>query len=98
MRKGNDVIDKVVVTYDAGKKIERIRDLIFDQNGNQILGFFVEEKGLFRDAKVIPLQEVRAIGLDAIVVNSKECVVEADRVPGIKEILHHNTCLEAREF
>ncbi|MBD2356080.1 PRC-barrel domain-containing protein [Tolypothrix sp. FACHB-123] len=93
MRKGSDIIDKVVVTYDAGKKIERIQDLIFDQNRNQILGFLVEEKGLFRDAKVIPLQEVRAIGLDAIVVNSKASVVEAHLVPAIKEILHHNIVL-----
>ncbi|BAY65543.1 PRC-barrel domain-containing protein [Calothrix brevissima NIES-22] len=93
MRKGSDIIDKVVVTYDAGKKIERIQDLIFDQNRNQILGFLVEEKGLFRDAKVIPLQEVRAIGLDAIVVNSKQSVVEAHLVPAIKEILHHNIVL-----
>ncbi|AKG20162.1 PRC-barrel domain-containing protein [Calothrix sp. 336/3] len=93
MRKGSDIIDKVVVTYDAGKKIERIQDLIFDQNHNQILGFLVEEKGLFRDAKVIPLQEVRAIGLDAIVVNSQESVVEAHLVPTIKEILHQNIVL-----
>jgi uncharacterized protein YrrD len=93
MRKGSDVIDKVVVTYDAGKKIERIRDLIFDQKRNQILGFLVEEKGLFRDAKVIPLQEVQAIGLNAIVVNSKESVVDADRVPAIKKILHENIVL-----
>ncbi len=93
MRKGSDVIDKVVVTYDAGKKIERIRDLIFDQKRNQILGFLVEEKGLFRDAKVIPLQEVQAIGLNAIVVNSKESVVDADRVPAINEILHQNIVL-----
>ncbi|MBD2169383.1 PRC-barrel domain-containing protein [Calothrix membranacea FACHB-236] len=94
MRKGSDIIDKVVVTYDAGKKIERIGDLIFDQNRNQILGFLVEEKGLFRDAKVIPLQEVRAIGLDAIVVNSKASVVEAHLVPAIKEILHQNIVLK----
>ncbi|MBW4562729.1 MAG: PRC-barrel domain-containing protein [Mojavia pulchra JT2-VF2] len=93
MRKGSDIIDKVVVTYDAGKKIERIRDLIFDQKRNQLLGFLVKEKGLFRDAKVIPLQEVQAIGLDAIVVNSKESVVEAHRVPAIKEILHQNIVL-----
>ncbi|MBD2682924.1 MULTISPECIES: PRC-barrel domain-containing protein [Nostoc] len=93
MRKGSDIIDKVVVTYDAGKKIERIKDLIFDQKRNQLLGFLVKEKGLFRDAKVIPLQEVQAIGLDAIVVNSKESVVEAHRVPAIKEILRQNIVL-----
>lgn len=94
MRKGSDVIDKVVVTYDNGKKIERIIDLIFDQKHNQLLGFLVEEKGLFRGAKVIPLEEVQAIGLDAIVVNSKESVVKVHRLPAIKEILHQNIVLK----
>jgi uncharacterized protein YrrD len=94
MRKGSDIIDKVVVTYDTGKKIERIRDLIFDQKRNQLLGFLVEEKRLFRDAKVIPLQEVQAIGLDAIIVNSQESVIEAHHVPAIKEILRQNIVLK----
>ncbi|WDD30631.1 PRC-barrel domain-containing protein [Nostoc sp. UHCC 0926] len=93
MRKGSDVIDKVVVTSDKGQKIQRILDLIFDHKRNQLLGFLVEEKGLFRDAKVIPLQEVQAIGSDAIIVKSKESVVKAHRVPAIKEILHQNIVL-----
>ncbi|MEH1939700.1 MAG: PRC-barrel domain-containing protein [Nostoc sp.] len=93
MRKGSDAIDKVVVTSDKGQKIQRILDLIFDCKRNQLLGFLVEEKGLFRDAKVIPLQEVLAIGFDAIVVKSKESVVKAHRVPAIKEILHQNIVL-----
>ncbi|MCC5607717.1 PRC-barrel domain-containing protein [Nostoc sp. CHAB 5834] len=93
MRKGSDVIDKVVVTSDKGQKIQRILDLIFDHKRNQLLGFLVEEKGLFRDAKVIPLQEVQAIGSDAIIVKSKESIVKAHRVPAIKEILHQNIVL-----
>ncbi|URD53678.1 PRC-barrel domain-containing protein [Chroococcidiopsis sp. CCNUC1] len=93
MRKGSDVIGKVVVTYDTGKKIERIIDLIFDRKQNRLLGFLVEEKGLFRDAKAIPLQEVQAIGLDAIVVRSKESIIGAHRVPAIAEILRHNIVL-----
>ncbi|MBN3889609.1 MAG: PRC-barrel domain-containing protein [Nostoc sp. JL31] len=98
MLKGSDVIDKVVVTYDTGKKIVRIIDLIFDRERNQLLGFLVAEKGLFRDAKVIPLQEVQAIGSDAIVVNSKESVVKAHRVPVIKEILHQNIVLRKKRI
>lgn len=94
MRKGSDIIDKVVVTYDAGKKIERIKDLIFDQKRNQLLGFLVQEKGWFRDAKVIPLQEIQAIGLDAIIVNSQESIIEAHRVPAIKDILRQNIVLK----
>ncbi|MBN3877214.1 MULTISPECIES: PRC-barrel domain-containing protein [unclassified Nostoc] len=98
MLKGSDVIDKVVVTYDTGKKIVRIIDLIFDRERNQLLGFLVAEKGLFRDAKVIPLQEVQAIGSDAIIVNSKESVVKAHRVPVIKEILHQNIVLRKKRI
>lgn len=93
MRKGNDVIGKVVVTYNTGEKIERIRDLIFDHKRNQLLGFLVEEKRLFRDAKVIALQDVQAIGLDAIVVHSNKSVVRARAIPAIKEILSHNNVL-----
>jgi uncharacterized protein YrrD len=98
MRKGSDVIDKVVVAYDTGKKIVRIIDLIFDQKHNQLLGFLVAEKGLFRDAKVISWEEVQAIGLDAIVVNSKKSVVKAHRVPAIKEILHQNIVLRKKRI
>jgi uncharacterized protein YrrD len=98
MRKGSDVIGKVVVTYDTGKKIERIIDLIFDQERNQLLGFLVEEKGLFRDAKVIPLKEVQAIGLDAIVVHSKDSVVEAHHSPAIAEIVYHNNVLRGTKI
>lgn len=94
MRKGSDIIGKVVVTYDTGLKIERVRDLIFDQESNQILGFLVQEKGLFRDARVIPLEEVLAIGTDAVVVGSKESVAKAHKHPEIKAILHHDNILK----
>ncbi|MGV0107046.1 PRC-barrel domain-containing protein [Nostoc sp. DSM 114160] len=98
MLKGSDILDKVVVTYDTGKKIVRIIDLIVDRERNQLLGFLVAEKGLFRDAKVIPLEEVQAIGSNAIVVNSKESVVKAHRVPVIKEILHQNIVLRKKRI
>lgn len=98
MRKGSDVIGKVVVTYDIGLKIERIQDLIFDQDHNQILGFLVQEKGIFRDARVIPLEEVLAIGADAIVVSSKESVSEAHKHPEIKAILQHDNVLKGTKI
>lgn len=98
MRKGSDVIGKVVVAYDTGVKIERIRDLIFDQEHNQILGFLVQEKGVFRDAKVILLEEVLAIGADAIVVASKDSVSGAHNHPEIKEILRHDNVLRGTKI
>ncbi|MGR3280346.1 PRC-barrel domain-containing protein, partial [Acaryochloris marina NIES-2412] len=63
MRKGSDIIGQPVFAYDTGKKLDdRIEDLIFDQNTNQLLGFLVEEKSWFRDAQVLPLENIHAIG------------------------------------
>ncbi|MBV9389368.1 MAG: PRC-barrel domain-containing protein [Chroococcidiopsidaceae cyanobacterium CP_BM_ER_R8_30] len=93
MRKGSEVIGKVVVAYDTGKRIARIWDLIFDQNSNQLLGFLVEEGGWLSSARVIPFDRVQALGTNAAVVPSKEAIVRARRVPEIRKILRRNNVL-----
>jgi uncharacterized protein YrrD len=93
MRKGSDVINKVVVTYDTGERVARIQDLIFDQDSNQLLGFLVSEAGWFRGAEVIPFRQVQAIGASAIVIPSKGAIVRAAKVPEIRAILKRNNVL-----
>ena len=90
MRKGTDLIDKAIIAYDTGRKIARVKDLVFDQNDNQLLGFLVNESGLFRNAKVIPLGSVKAIGLNAIVVADDRAIVSATEVPQIDRVLERN--------
>ncbi len=93
MRKGSEVIGKVVVAYDTGKRIARIWDLIFDQNSNQLLGFLVEESGWLSSARVIPFDRIQALGTDAAIVFSKEAIVRARRVPEIRKIWQRNNVL-----
>jgi uncharacterized protein YrrD len=80
VRKGKDFIGKTIVAYDSGKKIGNIRDLIFDQSDNSLLGFLIEEGGWFSDSKVLPLSQVRAIS-------------PARDYPNIQKILEHNNIL-----
>lgn len=94
MRKGSEAIGKLVVAYNTGRRIARIRDLIFDENSNQLLGFVVEEGGWLSSARVIPFNQIQAIGTDAIVVPSEEAVVRAKKVPEISKILRHNNVLK----
>jgi len=94
MRKGSDLLGKVVVTYDTGEKIERVQDLIFDETSNQLLGLLVSEKRLFRRARVIPFVQVQAIGRNAIVVPSRKAVTTARSVPEIRAILKRNNVLK----
>ncbi|HSM82203.1 MAG TPA: PRC-barrel domain-containing protein, partial [Nodosilinea sp.] len=94
MFKGRDVIGKAIVSYDAGEKFDVVKDLIFDQESHQLLGFLVQEAGWFRWAQVLLLGDVRAIGADAVITSSRGAIANAHRRPDIGPILHHNTILK----
>jgi uncharacterized protein YrrD len=93
MRKGKDIVGKPVVAYDSGEKIETIVDLIFDQYDNRLLGFLIDEGGWFSNAKVLPLDLVKAIGVDAVIIQSKEAIAIASNHVAINKILENNNIL-----
>lgn len=87
MRKGKELIGKPVITYDTGERIASIKDLIFDENENSLLGFLVAEKGWLSQAKVLPLYLVKALGVDAVIVPSKDAIAPAGEHENIHKIL-----------
>lgn len=95
MRKGSDIIGQPVFAYDTGKKLDdRIEDLIFDQNTNQLLGFLVEEKSWFRDAQVLPLEDIHAIGPDAVIVSSSTAVLNTRESTPLQTVLGQGLVLK----
>jgi len=94
MRKGRDMIGKPVIAYDAGDKFEVITDLIFDQVNNILLGFLVDEGGFFTAARVLPLDQIQAIGPDAVIVPSRASITIAHAIPEIANVLDHNNILK----
>jgi uncharacterized protein YrrD len=95
MRKGSDLIGKVIITYDTGEQIDRVQDLIFDQDSHELLGLLVDEGGFFRATRVIPFTSIQAIGPNAVVVPSKKAVVKLRAVPEIKAIMKRNNVLRS---
>jgi uncharacterized protein YrrD/pyrimidine deaminase RibD-like protein len=93
MRKGKDIIGKPIITYDSGKKIDNIIDLIFDQNENRLLGFLVEEGGLFSRGKVLPLHLVKAIGVDAIIIPDRAAIAPARNYANMHDVLENKHVL-----
>lgn len=94
MFKGRDVIGKPIISYDAGEKFEVVKDLIFDQESNQLLGFLLQEAGWFKRAQVLLLNDVQAIGVDAVITSSKGAITKAHNLPAVGPILDHNTVLK----
>lgn len=94
MYKGRDLIGKPVVSYDMGEKFDTVKDLIFDQDSNQLLGLLVSESGWFSSAEILLLKDVRSIGPDAVITASKKAIVKASDIPAIGQILEGNNILK----
>ncbi len=77
MLKGKEVIGRKIVSLDGGERVDTVRDLIFDEQGNRVLALLVDEGGWFHAARVIPFDSVRSIGEDAVMIASAADVVSA---------------------
>jgi uncharacterized protein YrrD len=73
--------------------VANIKDLIFNQNDNSLLGFLIDEAGWFSSARILPIDSVKAIGDDAIIIPSREAIRSAKEYPDIRRILEINNIL-----
>jgi uncharacterized protein YrrD len=87
MHRGKEVLNKKIVALNGDVHDDHVRDLIFDPHGQRLLGLLVDEGGWFHAARVIPFEQVRSIGEDAVMVESLSAVVSARDIPGMAEVL-----------
>ncbi len=93
MRKGSDIIGLNVVAFDTGEQFEKVIDLIFDRQANNLLALLTDESGWFSSANIIPFRDVKTIGPDAIIVSTKDVEIDAGQMPEIEEILQEENKL-----
>ena len=93
MRKGSDIIGLNVVAFDTGEQFEKVIDLIFDRQANNLLALLTDESGWFSSANIIPFRDVKTIGPDAIIVSTKDVEIDAGQMPEIEEILNEENKL-----
>ncbi len=79
--KGSDVIGLKVITLDTGEKVNTVTDIIFDPSANQVTALLIDEGGWFSEAKVILIQDVKAIGVDAVTIESSDLIKKASEAP-----------------
>ena len=86
MQKASDVIGRSVVVREGGETVGKIKDLVVDTNGRQVLGFVISE-GLLKSARVAPWAGVQAIGPDAVILATAGSIVKAGEAPDMKAVL-----------
>lgn len=86
MQKASEIIGRAVVVREGAEEAGKIRDLVVDPSGRQVLGFVVGE-GLFKSTKVAPWMGVQAIGPDSVILAAPTSIVKAGEAPDIKAVL-----------
>ncbi len=86
MQKASEVVGRAVVVREGGQTVGKVKDLVVDQSGRQVLGFVIAE-GFLQGTKVASWMAVQAIGPDSVILNSAGSVVKPSEAPDIKSVL-----------
>jgi uncharacterized protein YrrD len=72
-KRATELIGKPIVSADGGQKLGRVRDLLLDDEGHEVLGLVVRH-GMFKKEDVLPASAVQSLGPDAVVSRSNELI------------------------
>ncbi|MVN88400.1 photosystem reaction center subunit H [Deinococcus sp. HMF7620] len=93
MIKGKDILGRTIIAVDSGEHIDRVHDVVFDHQANQVLGLLVDEGGWFSAAKVVPFDRIRSIGEDAIMIGTHADVATTREDGRLKDALDSKVSL-----
>jgi uncharacterized protein YrrD len=76
----------------AGERLAVIKDVVFDRNSGDLLGFTLNDPGFFAGTRndALPMEKVHGIGDAAVVVAGPEVLVEVDRLVSAAERRGHD--------
>lgn len=86
MQKASEIIGRSVVVREGALQAGKIKDIVVDPSGRQILGFILTE-GLLKSTKVVPWAGLQAIGPDSVIVDAATSIVKSAEAPEIEAVL-----------
>jgi uncharacterized protein YrrD len=90
MLKASDVIGRQITVRDGGQIVGKIKDLVVDPTGLQVIGIVLSD-GMFSAPRVVAWKAVQAFGPDTVVIDVAASVVKAEAIPEIKAVLDKKT-------
>jgi uncharacterized protein YrrD len=95
--KASELLGRAAVVREGGQKAGKVRDLVIDPTGKQILGFVLVE-GVFKTTRVAPWAGLQTVGQDNVVFSSVGSVVKVAEAPDIKSVLDSKLKLKGRKL
>lgn len=77
--RASELIGLPIVSILSGEDIAEVRDVVYDSEAHELLGFTLNKRGLFsgRLKDVLPAEALSAIGADAVMVANEEAITES---------------------
>lgn len=83
------IISMPVFSVTEGQQLGYIKTLIFDPNTKEIIAFTLDQKGWFKENKIIPFNKVKSLGDDAITIDKSGSVEKPTNLPQIIKLLNN---------
>ena len=93
MRKGHSITGLQVLALDNAAELGHVLDLVFDHDADECLGIILREQSMFHAAQVVPWSDIRAIGKDAVMVESQNSVIAPGDDARFRAVMERDTHL-----
>lgn len=95
--KASEILGRAAVTREGGQKAGKVKDLVIDPTGRQVLGFVLAE-GVFKKTMVAPWAGLQTIGPDNVIFSAESAVVKTGAAPEIKSVLEGKFKVKGRKL
>ena len=94
--RAGDLIGRPVVTIDGGDDLAEVKDVVYDSEAHQLVGFTLNKRGWFRGSikDLLPAASVEAIGDTAVMIRDdsaltapKDAPADLSRAPSSRNVL-----------
>lgn len=88
MKKSRKLISMPIVSLDEGIQIGSVRSLVVNPEKMEIAAVVLDQRGWFREQKIIPYSKIKSIGTDALTIDQSSNVQKPVNLPEILKLLN----------
>lgn len=87
MKKSRKLISMPIVSLAEGMQIGSVRSLVVDPAKMEVAALIIDQRGWFRDQKIIPYAKVKSVGNDAVTIDQSSNVQKPISLPELLKLI-----------
>lgn len=91
MKKSRKFISMPIISLAEGMQIGNVRSLIIDPVKMEVAALIIDQRGWFREQKIIPYAKVKSVGSDAITIDQSSNVQKPINMPELLKLIKERT-------